>query len=194
LSEGGVLRISQREPVTVSRRIEAPAAEIFQILADPARHLDLDGSDMVRGAGSDATISGVGDVFVMKMYYPPLGNYEMNNHVVEFELNRRIGWEPESGRGHPGAGAPDARWGQRWSYDLQPDGPDATIVTEIYDCSRVPEEESAAMEHGRGLIEAMASSLQRLDELCTGRSARAGELPAAASQPDSSRNCRPRLR
>jgi hypothetical protein len=84
----------------------------------------------------------------MKMFFPHLGDYEMNNHVVEYEPDRRIGWEPEAGRGHPGA-APDnpdsARWGQRWSYQLTPDGPGATIVTEIYDCSQAPEDERAGM-------------------------------------------------
>ena len=33
------------KPVEVSRRIEAPAARIFEILADPQRHVDFDGSD-----------------------------------------------------------------------------------------------------------------------------------------------------
>jgi hypothetical protein len=28
---------------------------------------------------------------------------------------------------------------------LTPDGPDATVVTEIYDCSRAPEEDRAGM-------------------------------------------------
>lgn len=31
------------EPVAVSRRISAPAPGIFALLADPARHPDLDG-------------------------------------------------------------------------------------------------------------------------------------------------------
>ena len=39
----------------------------------------------------------------MKMYFTELGEYEMNNHVVEYEPDRRIGWEPEAGRGHPNA-------------------------------------------------------------------------------------------
>ena len=56
---------------------------------------------MLRGAGSAAVISGVGDVFVMKMYFSRIGDYEMNNHVVEYEPDRRIGWEPEAGRGIP---------------------------------------------------------------------------------------------
>ena len=84
--------------VRVSRRIGASAAVIFGVLADPQRHMELDGSGMVRGAVTTAPVSGVGDVFVMKMYFSELGDYEMNNHVVEYELDRRIGWEPEAGR------------------------------------------------------------------------------------------------
>ena len=153
--------------VAVSRRIEAPAADIFAILADPVRHLEIDGSQMLRGAVTDDPISGVGQVFVMKMYYPEFDHYEMINHVVEFEPNRRIGWEPQAGRGHPKEPAPDARWGHRWSYELEPDGPDATVVTHRYDCSRIPVEERAPMDGGRMWLEAMAGTLQRLDELCT---------------------------
>jgi uncharacterized protein YndB with AHSA1/START domain len=37
-------------PAEVSRRIDAPAAEIFQVLADPARHRDIDGSGTLREA------------------------------------------------------------------------------------------------------------------------------------------------
>jgi hypothetical protein len=156
-------------PVTVSRRIAAPAAAIFGVLTDPVRHTDLDGSGMLRGAATTAPVSGVGDVFVMKMYFAPLGDYEMNNHVVEYEPDRRIGWEPAAGRGHPDAGPDnDDRWGQRWAYELTPDGPDATIVTEIYDCSRVPAAERTGMDNGRTWIDSMAETLERLDRICTG--------------------------
>jgi hypothetical protein len=157
------------QPVAVSRRISAPARDIFQVLADPVRHPEFDGSGALRGAGSTAAISGVGDVFVMKMYYSHLGDYEMNNHVVEYEQDRRIGWEPEAGRGHPNAApgsAEPTRWGQRWSYHLTPDGPDATVVTEIYDCSRALEEVRAEMDDGKVWVEAMAKTLERLDALC----------------------------
>jgi hypothetical protein len=157
--------------VAVCRRIGAPAAEIFAILANPARHLELDGSGMLRGAATDAVVSAVGEVFVMRMFFPQLGDYEMNNHVVEYELNQRIGWEPEAGRGHPDESADDARWGQRWSFELLPDGPDATVVTHRYDCSRVPEEDRVSMDGGRIWIDAMARTLQHLDELCTARTA-----------------------
>jgi len=86
-----------RTPIEVSRRIEAPAARIFEVLAGPRRHTDLDGSEMLRGAVSDDVITGVGDVFSMRMYLEEVGDYVMMNYVVEFEPNRRIGWEPAPG-------------------------------------------------------------------------------------------------
>jgi hypothetical protein len=161
---------TEYEPVAVSRRISAAAHEIFQILANPVRHLDLDGSQMLRGAVTTSMITGVGDVFMMKMYYSRLGDYEMNNHVVEFVPDRRITWEPAAGRGYPGVepeSPASARWGHRWGFELTPDGPSATIVTEIYDCSRAPEEERLEMDNGKVWLKSMAKTLERLDALCT---------------------------
>lgn len=155
--------------VAVSKRIGAPAAVIFRVLADPGRHLEIDGSGMLRGAMTTAPVSGVGDVFIMKMHFSELGDYEMNNHVVEYELDRRIGWEPQPGRGHPdaAAGQDGSGWGQRWSYELVPDGAGATIVTEIYDCSRAPERARADMRDGEIWADGMAGTLDRLDTACT---------------------------
>jgi hypothetical protein len=167
------------EPITVSRRIGSPASAIFQLLADPGRHRDLDGSGMLQELVSGGTISGAGDVFVMKMYFTELGYYEMNNTVVEYEPDRRIGWEPEAGRGHPNAATEaerQARWGQRWSFELTPDGPDATIVTEIFDCSRVPEDERVDIDNGNIWVESMTRTLERLDGLCA-RQAGAAATP-----------------
>jgi len=146
--------------VAVSRRIAAAASDIFQVLVDPKSHVAMDGSGMVRGSVSDTPVSAVGDVFTIKMYYVEHGDYEMNNHVVEYE----------AGRGHPDASGPAAgrRWGQRWIYDLVPDGPQATIVTEIYDCSGVADDDRITMDNGRIWIEAMTKTLERLDHLCTG--------------------------
>lgn len=153
-------------PIEVSRRISAPAADIFRILTDPARHQDLDGSEMVQRAVSIAPISGVGDVFVVHMRSSKYGEYEMNNHVVEFEPDRLLTWEPQAGKGHPHADLP--RLGHRWSYRLSPQGPDETVVTETYDCSRLPAEERRGMDNGRLWAEAMEMTLERLDALLIG--------------------------
>jgi len=82
--------------IEVSRRIEVPADLIFEILANPQRHMDFDGSGMLRGAVIDRPLSSVGDTFTMKMHR--LGDdYLMLNYVVEFEPDRRIVWEPAPG-------------------------------------------------------------------------------------------------
>ncbi|MFF8592150.1 SRPBCC family protein [Streptomyces sp. NPDC015220] len=160
------------EPVVVvSRRVEAPAKDVFRILADPGRHPDLDGSGMLRGVVLGAVLSGVGDVFVMRMHHARLGDYEMDNHVVEYQPDRRIGWEPRPGRGHPDATGPGGdAWGHRWIFELSPDGAGATVVTEIFDGSRLPEDKRVEVDSGRTWWQTqMASTLERLAELCAPR-------------------------
>jgi hypothetical protein len=65
------------------------------------------------------------------------------------------------------AGRP-ARWGQRWSFELTPDGPDATVVTKIFDCSQVPEDQRVDIDDGNIWVEGMRQTLERLDRLCVG--------------------------
>jgi uncharacterized protein YndB with AHSA1/START domain len=151
--------------VEVSRRIEAPASEIFKILADPTMHLAIDGSEMLRGAATDEVVTDVGDVFVMNMHFHALGDYQMDNHIVEFEPDRRISWEPVAGAGHR---TPGSRAGHRWGFTLEADGPDVTLVTETYDCSRAPRELREGMENGRMWLPGMETTLERLDQLASG--------------------------
>jgi hypothetical protein len=166
-------------PVEVSRRIEAPAALIFRILADPQRHMDFDGSGMLRGAVLDRPISDVGDTFTMKMYR--LGDdYLMLNYVVEFEPDRRIVWEPAPG--DPSRAEDDdpskvgIPAGYRWGYFLTPDGDDATVVTEVFDYGTVKEEirqsllsDGGAWINGSNtVLESMTATLERLEKICTG--------------------------
>jgi hypothetical protein len=162
------------KPLEASRRIEAPAAIIFAILARPQRHQDFDGSDMLRGVVVDHPISGVGDSFTMKMHR--LGDdYLMINHVVEFEPDRRIFWEPAPGDPSRTEGNDPSKVGiaagYRWGYVLAPDGDDATVVTEVFDVGPLPVEllsDGAAWINGNNpVIESMAASLERLDKLCT---------------------------
>jgi hypothetical protein len=156
------------DDIAVSRRIGAPAHALFRLLTDPARHPSLDGSGMLRGAVSDAPITAVGDVFVIRMYYVEHGDYEMDNHVVGFVPDRHLAWEPRPGRGHPDLAVPDGGgWHHRWAYDLAPAGPAATVVTETYNCARVPPGVRAGMDDGRIWIAAMTETLRRLDAAAT---------------------------
>ena len=155
-------------PIEVSRRIAASAERIFAILTDPRCHQEIDGSGMVRGAVTEGPITAAGQTFTIRMQSRKWGEYEMDNHVVEYDANRVFAWEPAAGRAHPNRGKPPL--GHRWAYRLEADGPDATLVTEIYDCSRAPEDERIGMDNGNLWVPGMIETLSRLDQLCTGLS------------------------
>lgn len=150
-------------PVSASRRINAAAGDIFKLLADPRRHPEFDGSGMLRPGASNDVVTGVGDAFAMKMYFPAMGDYEMYNRVVAFQADRCIAWEPGNADLENGELPTN---GSRWRFDLTPDGPDATVVTETYDCSHSPEQVRQAVDNGNAWIEGMTKTLERLDELC----------------------------
>jgi hypothetical protein len=87
--------MSKQEPsISVARDIDAPAPELFKYLARPADHTTIDGTGMLRGTDDEQVLSGIGDIFEMKMFNDEMGEYVMENHVVEFEPDRRIAWEP----------------------------------------------------------------------------------------------------
>ncbi len=164
--------------IEMSRRIGAPAAIIFNILANPQRHMDFDGSNMLRGAVLDRPISAIGDTFTMKMHR--LGDdYLMLNYVVEFEPDRRIFWEPAPGDPSRTEGNDPSKVGipagYRWGYILAPDGDDATVVTEVFDCGTVAEEtvqfllldDGAWINGNNSMLESMAVTLERLEHVST---------------------------
>jgi hypothetical protein len=167
VTEGG-------NPLEVSRRIEAPASHIFEILANPQRHMDFDGSAMLRGAVLDRPVSGVGDTFTMKMHR--LGDdYLMINYVVEFEPDRRIFWEPAPGDPSRAEDNDPSKVGipagYRWGYVLTPDGDDATVVTEVFDYGPLPEDllhDGGTWINGSNSVpESMAATLERLEKIST---------------------------
>lgn len=160
--------------VEISRRIKAPAGIIFEILANPQRHMDFDGSGMLRGAIRDCPLSIVGDTFTMKMHR--LGDdYLMLNYVVEFEPNKRIFWEPAPGDISRTESNDPAKVGipagYRWGYFLTPDGESATVVTEIFDYSTLSESllrDGGVWINGTNSVrESMIASLEKLEKIIT---------------------------
>jgi len=153
--------------VTVSRTIEAPAAKLFGLLIHSANHPLIDGSGMLREAPSDIVLSGVGDVFTMKMHNDEMGYYEMANHIIEYEPDRRIGWEPvlkSASREEDQASIGDPAH-HRWSFELTPTGPQTTLVTETYDCTGSPEWLRKATKGGTRWTASMTATLEKLDAL-----------------------------
>jgi hypothetical protein len=156
-----------RVEVSVSRSVAAPAAKIFGLLADPARHPAVDGSGMLREARDRGVLGGVGDTFTMAMYLPELGDYLMLNRVVVFEQDRRIAWEPTPGDAVAARTAElpiGCSQGYTWGFRLEPDG-DSTIVTETFDCSKAAQGVRDAVADGQGWLPVMRKTLERLGVL-----------------------------
>ncbi|HPF75901.1 MAG TPA: SRPBCC family protein [Phycicoccus elongatus] len=114
------------EQVTVQRLIPAPAEAIFDLLADPGRHHEIDGSGTIVGARSAGERRlALGDSFGMDMDWGV--NYATKNVVVEFEENRRIAWQTLAPKP-----LSYVLTGRIWRYELEPvEG--GTIVRETWD-------------------------------------------------------------
>ncbi|HEX4089882.1 MAG TPA: SRPBCC family protein [Trebonia sp.] len=151
--------------VSVSRRIEVPAERLFALLADSTNHPLIDGSGMVRQSAPGVVVSGVGDAFLMDMHHDRFGYYQMRNEIIEFEDGRRLVWEPvRVADPDDGDDAPEpGRY--RWGFDIAPDGPDAAMVTESFDCTRSGPELRDAVNEGEGWRDAMTASLVKLELL-----------------------------
>lgn len=149
--------------ISVARWIDAPAESIFELLTDPSRHPDVDGSGMLR-SGEPQTLKGVGDEFLIQMHNDEMGHYVMSNRVVEYVSNRRIEWEPRMAEGDlkNSAADTDAPPAHRWAYELIPTGPGQTIVAEVFDCTRSPEWLRKVTRDGETWRPAMEASLEKL--------------------------------
>jgi len=111
-------------PRKVSRAAEvhAPAAELFEIVADPYKHAELDGSGTVVGAvtgpqrlSADARFS-----VRMRQYGAP---YKITSRVTDFADGHVVEWQ------HP--------LGHRWRWEFTPVSEDVTTVTETFDYSQI---------------------------------------------------------
>lgn len=106
--------------VSGTRTIAAPASAIFELLASPARHAEIDGSDMVQAARpSGPERLSLGAKFGMDMKIFGVVPYRISNTVKEFVENERIAWA------HFG--------GHIWRYELEAIDDTTTKVTESFE-------------------------------------------------------------
>lgn len=111
--------------VSVERVISAPPEAIFELLVDPDRHHDIDGSGSVVGAKRGSQRLALGSRFGMSMKVGM--SYSMVSTVVEFDEPRLIAWQTR-GPGNLGGG-------RIWRYELEPvEG--GTLVRESWDITR----------------------------------------------------------
>lgn len=106
-----------------SVQVAAPIATLFEIIADPHRHHDLDGSGTVR----DVKVKGphrlnTGDKFTVGMTQYGLP-YSITSTATAVEENQLVEWQ------HP--------LGHKWRWELAEVSPGTTKVTETFDFSTV---------------------------------------------------------
>lgn len=135
--------------VSASREIAAPAARIFELIADPAEQPRWDGNDNLRHADAGQRVGALGDVFTMTLSRGGL----RQNTVVEFEEGRLIAWRPNV----PGKAQP----GHLWRWELEPIDETRTLVTHTYDWSELTDR-SRFRRARATTVERLAASLERL--------------------------------
>ena len=128
--------------VSASREISAPAATVFELIADPAAQPRWDGNDNLVEAATGQRVHAVGDVFIMSL---TVGSVR-ENHVVEFDEGRRIAWRPsEVGQPPPG---------HLWRWEIEPLDDTRCLVTHTYDWSRLTDD--------KRLVRARATTADKL--------------------------------
>jgi uncharacterized protein YndB with AHSA1/START domain len=148
--------------ITVERTINAPTDAVFDVLSNPARHVELDGSGFVRSGERVDRIQQTGDVFVMNMAGDHMGGeYQTDNHVVGYSPNQLLAWKTAP------AGTEPPGW--QWVWELESQGSDSTLVRHTYDWSGVTDKE-LLQKVGFPLVQQdqMEDTLQRLDQAVTG--------------------------
>ncbi|MGA9492121.1 MAG: SRPBCC family protein [Mycobacterium sp.] len=147
MSDTGVPRV-----VSASREIAAGAAEIFELIADPAHQPRWDGNDNLANAEAGQRVRSLGDVFTTTLTRGGV----RENHVVEFAEARRIAWTPSLAGERP--------FGQLWRWELEPLDDTRTRVTHTYDWSRLTDPQRLARARGT-TADKLQASLDRLAEL-----------------------------
>lgn len=122
--------MSDDQRISVQRSIPASAADVFEVLSNPRRHPDLDGSGFIRSVVHGDRITETGQVFTVDMEGDHMGGeYQTENHVTGYDHNRLLSWQTAP------AGSEPPGW--EWTWDLEAQGPGSTLVTHTYDWSRV---------------------------------------------------------
>lgn len=122
--------MTQEKSITVQRTIDAPTQAVFDVLSNPERHSELDGSGFVISDEKTDRIAGTGEVFRMNMTGDHMGgDYQTDNTVTGFDHNHLIAWQTAPADTEPP--------GWEWTWELVAQGSDATDVRLTYDWSKV---------------------------------------------------------
>ena len=126
--------------VSATRRIAAPAHELFLLVSSPEGHVQIDGSGMLVAAPDAKPLTAVGEHFDMDMDREPLGDipmgkYQVRNTVTKLEPGALIEWTV--------GGIDTSPVGHVYGWQLAADG-DATDVSLYCDWTNIIEPLRAA--------------------------------------------------
>lgn len=142
--------------VRASLEVAAPAARVFELIADPAWQPAWDGNDNLAEAADGQRIHAVGDVFTMTLTKGSV----RENHVVEFAEGRLIAWCPAE----PGQEPP----GHLWRWEVDPVDTTHARLTHTYDWTRLTDPKR--LERARATTtDALLASLGALRRLAESR-------------------------
>lgn len=122
--------MSENTSITVTRTIDAPNKDVFDVISLPDHHVAIDGSGFVLSVDQGDRITGAGQVFTMNMTGDHMGgDYKTDNHVTGYDEGKLLAWQTAP------AGTQPPGW--QWVWELTPLGPDSTEVRHTYDWSNV---------------------------------------------------------
>lgn len=131
--------------------VNAPAADLFEIVADPRRHHELDGGGTVQNtiSGPDRLSADAKFSVQMKQGGVP---YKITSKVIDFVDGSVVEWQ------HP--------LGHSWRWEFKPLTESTALVTETIDYSRLGGAKVSglklfgALKHNASAIEATLRQLQ----------------------------------
>ena len=151
--------------VTVTRRIAAPAHAIFLLVSDPARHVNIDGSGMLRAAPGARPLTAVGQEFDIEMDRRPLGDipnmaeYKVRCTVTQLIPDWLIEWTVRA------VGKPPA--GHVYGWQIEPLTGGACLVSHYCDWTNISDDLRARFHWPVVPADRLKRSTENLDRLAT---------------------------
>ena len=141
--------------VSAEITVDAPGAEVFELIADPARQPEWDGNDNLGSAASGQRVTETGGSFVTTL----TKGVERENHVVDFVEGRRIAWMPSE------VGEPPL--GHMWIWEIEAAGDESVLVRQTYDWTRLRDPKRLPRAQST-TVETLLASMERLKALAEG--------------------------
>lgn len=151
--------------VEAKKRIAASADRLFQIVSNPAGHVEIDGSGMLEAAPDAKPLAAVGQTFDMDMDRTSLGDipnmtkYKVRNTVTQIIPDRLVEW---------GVGMVDGPLiGHVYGWQLDPISESECDVTNYCDWTNLPDEMRSHRAWPIVPVQMLEQSVDNLERIAT---------------------------